>query len=78
MKIQFWEERGGGRLQWGFTTLPPNPPAAKFASQGDARMRTDAQINFLHYPLVLSKEFEKTVLEKVKDANFLVLNHQLL
>ena len=28
--------------------LSPNPPAAKFVSQGDAHVRTDAQIKFLH------------------------------
>ena len=28
---------------------PPNPPAAKFASQGGAQVRTDAQIKFLYY-----------------------------
>ena len=32
--------------------LPPNPPAAKFTSQGDAPVRTDAQIKFLYYPLI--------------------------
>ena len=31
--------------------LPPNPPAAMFASQGDAHVRIDAQIKFLYYPL---------------------------
>ena len=38
---------------------PPHPPrlqkrktAAKFASQGDAHERNDAQIKFLYYPLV--------------------------
>ena len=30
---------------------PPNLPAAKFASQGDAHMRTITQIKFLYYPL---------------------------
>ena len=29
---------------------PPNSLAAKFTSQGDAHMRTDAQIKFLYYP----------------------------
>ena len=40
---------------WGAysAALPPalNPPAAKLASQGDAQVRTDAQIKFLYYPL---------------------------
>ena len=35
--------------------LPPTPPhpplAAKFSSQGDAHVRTDAQVKFLYYPL---------------------------
>ena len=48
---------GGG---WGLTAgavsapSPPTPPplpAAKFASQGDAHVKTDAQIKFLYYPL---------------------------
>ena len=30
---------------------PPPSPTAKFASQGDAHMRTDPQIKFLYYPL---------------------------
>ena len=29
----------------------PNYPAAKFASQGEAHMRTDTQIKFIYYPL---------------------------
>ena len=38
-------------------TAPPLPPqkkktpAAKFTSQGDAHVRTNAQIKFLYYPL---------------------------
>ena len=39
-----------------YSALPPpqkNNPAAKFTSQGDAHMRTNAQIKFLYYPLVL-------------------------
>ena len=47
---------GGG---WGLTAgavrapSPPTPPppAAKFVSQGDAHVKTDAQIKFLYYPL---------------------------
>ena len=46
---------GGGELK---ATAPPpplsNPPAAKFASQRDAHMRTDGQIKFLYYPLLTS------------------------
>ena len=30
---------------------PPNPRTPKFASQGDAHVRTDTQIKFLYYPL---------------------------
>ena len=44
-------------FQLGVTASPPPPkkktPAAKFASQGDAHVRTDAQIKFLYYPLVI-------------------------
>ena len=29
----------------------PNPSTAKFASQGNVHVRTDAQIKFLYYPL---------------------------
>ena len=32
---------------------PPNPQAAKLTSQGDARVRTSAQIKFLCYPLTV-------------------------
>ena len=32
-------------------TPPPNPPAARFASEGDAHMRTNTQIKFQYYPL---------------------------
>ena len=31
----------------------PNPPAAKFASQGGAHVRNAAQIKFLYYSLVI-------------------------
>ena len=31
--------------------FPTNPSAAKFASQGDVHVRTDAQIKFLYYLL---------------------------
>ena len=46
---------GGGGLTAGAVSAPspptPPPPAAKFASQGDAHVKTDAQIKFLYYPL---------------------------
>ena len=41
----------GGSLQRGLTATSSNSPAAKFASQGDAHVRTDAQIKFLYYPM---------------------------
>ena len=46
---------GDGDLQQGLSVplhpQPTPPPAAKFASQGDAHVKTDAQIKFLYYPL---------------------------
>ena len=45
---------GDGDLQQGLSVPlhpQPPPPAAKFASQGDAHVKTDAQIKFLYYPL---------------------------
>ena len=48
---------GEGRLQRGLTAPPPNPPAAKFASQGDAPVRTDTQIKLLYYPLFFELVF---------------------
>ena len=46
---------GGWGLTAGAVSAPspptPPPPAAKFASQGDAHVKTDAQIKFLYYPL---------------------------
>ena len=52
---------GGGWGRGAYNTSPPPPPppkkkkqqnypAAKFTSQGDAHVRTDAQIKFLYYP----------------------------
>ena len=40
-------------LTAGSYSIPPNPPAAKFVSQGDAHITTDDQIKFLHYWPVL-------------------------
>ena len=37
----------------GITAQSSQPPAAKFASQGDSQMRTDTQIKFLYYPLLI-------------------------
>ena len=34
-----------------YRALQPPPPAAKFASQGDAPLRTDTQIKFQYFPL---------------------------
>ena len=47
----------GWRLTAGAVSAPspPTPPAAKFASQGDAHVKTDAQIKFLYYPLKRSR-----------------------
>ena len=42
---------GKGGLQHPPPHCPPNLPAAKFTSQGDAHVRTNAQIKFLYYPL---------------------------
>ena len=44
---------GGGRgLQWGFTAPPSNPPAVKFASLGDAYVRTNAKLNSCIFPCI--------------------------
>ena len=40
-----------GSLQRILPPSPANPSAANFASQGNAHVRTDAQIKFLYYPL---------------------------
>ena len=54
-KIGGGREGGAGAYSRGLNSPPspnpPPPPVAKFASQGDAHMRTDAQINFLYYTL---------------------------
>ena len=40
-----------------YTRLPPlKPPAAKFASQGDAHVRTEAKFKFRYYPPSKSQE----------------------
>ena len=41
--------KGRGTLTAGSYSIPPNPPAAQFVSQGDAHVTTDNQIKFLHY-----------------------------
>ena len=44
-------------------TPPPEPPRVFFTSQGDAHVRTDAQIIFLYYPIQENKArqiFRKT------------------
>ena len=44
----------GGGLQQGLTvTTLLNPPTAKFTSQGDGHVRTNTQINFLYYALLV-------------------------
>ena len=55
------------------TTPPPNPPAAKFASQGDVHVRTEAQIKFLYYPVIVPCHTQKTlciVAQKIKNLSF--------
>ena len=47
----------------------PNLPAAKFASQCDVHMRTDAQIKFLYYPLYM---YCKKRLRLTKPPNVLI------
>ena len=46
-----------GCLQRGLTAPLSNLPPAKFASQGDPHVRTDAQIKFLYYPLMYRVSF---------------------
>ena len=43
---------------------PSTPPAAKFASQGDAHVRTDAQIKFLYVAI-----FFRVFLNKLKRSD---------
>ena len=55
------------------TPPPPNPPAAKFASQGDVHVRTEAQIKFLYYPVIVPCHTQKTlciVAQKIKNLSF--------
>ena len=49
-KLMRWV--GGGREAYSRVLQYPllNPPAAKFASQGDVHVRIDAKIKFLYYP----------------------------
>ena len=49
--------QNGGNLQRGLTASPQSCDA-KFASQCDARMRTEAQIKFLYYPLMIQVNTE--------------------
>ena len=58
MKIKFWvenyyfqEDNRSHLHRLPHPPSPPKPPAANFVSQGDAHMRTEAQIKFLYYPL---------------------------
>ena len=48
-----------------YSASPLSPPAAKFASQGDAHLRTDAQINFLYYPLHMHLTVLITIFQKI-------------
>ena len=71
----------------GSYSTPKNPPAAKFASQGDAHVRTNAQIKLLLYPLhmcrvyfhqasnygkIRSKSWENTIILMFKKVTQLV------
>ena len=64
---------GGGDLQQGLTAPPSNPPAAKFASQGEAHKRNDAQIKFLYCPLIILKIL--TFTSCFSEHIFLVVRH---
>ena len=66
LNIQFLTWHPLGDLPWSDLiakkgrglTAPPTPkaPTAKFASQGGANLRTDIQIKFLYYSLVLVED----------------------
>ena len=47
-----------GKISGAYSVPPPpspaNPSAAKFPSQGDFHVRTDAQIKFLYYHLYVN------------------------
>ena len=57
---------------------PPNPPAAKFVSEGDAHMRTDAQIKFLYYPLDCFTKISLKYTENSMDNFFWAPNKMFL
>ena len=62
------------------------PPAAKFASQSDAHVKTDAEIKFLYYPPYIytediyieresrKKVFVKDSMSKRKNMSFLFIS----
>ena len=53
-------------LSGAYSPPPSNPPAAKFASQGDAHMRAYAQIKFLYYPLYIFQNLRTLLPNKKK------------
>ena len=53
-------------LSGAYSPPPSNPPAAKFASQGDAHMRAYAQIKFLYYPLYIFQNLRTLLPNKNK------------
>ena len=60
------ENRAGGG-GWDYSTLS-KPPAARFASQDDAHVKTDTQIKFLHYSLILPSD-QRRVIKQAKFTN---------
>ena len=56
MNLEVIYSKIGGFTAGAYSTPPPNPPAAKFASQGDAHVRTNTQIKFMYYPLHIEHE----------------------
>ena len=70
--------------QSGAYSLPHPPAAAKFASQGDAHMRTNTQIKFLYYPPAyvslchkdFKKHLKKISIKKLSEYIFRQLKQQ--
>ena len=54
---------------------PPNPPAAKFASEGDACVGADTQIKFLYYTLLGVICYNRQVLSEGY-KNYFLMNSQ--
>ena len=49
----------------------PKPPSAKFTSQSDAHMRTNAKIKFLYYPLMT--DLKQQEMKELVPASFIFL-----